>query len=397
MPGAPREIHLFVLWPNALASRDEILTDLAREFVIREVVEVHWTIERFGENLERLYSTKLPPSSGKMRHCGVGPFLAVVVEDERPAYAERRTTSGSMASVNARTFDARARYRSWTGGGHRVHSTLTLPEADRDLFLVLGRRVMSYAAGIGEAWDGTVRTHEEDVVGTGGSWSAHDLFDALDVATDYVVASSADALTRVADESDADETPPGCGGVPTILVGDIWEAHFVTQGKARGRHFTYARVRASVEGRPVVLHLRQMGSGYLDASWEVAIARGASRDAEGGRVAAPVDRFYVRLYESLVHGLLLGEGELVAVAELARAEGLPAGDYRNAAFARGVLDRHLAAHGYTYAVPVDRPADVAPRRTTETLSRITQRGLRPGRRLWSRAHRMIHGLTRRGC
>ncbi len=135
------EIHVFVLWSNALGQEERILRDISDEFVVRDVRRVSWPAAEFSWNLTRFYGGTLPPRAEKERHCGTDPFLVVVVEDPEPSYAPRRTPKGV---VNARTFDAKQRHRRWTGGGHRIHASLDPTEAEHDLFLLLGRRTAEY-------------------------------------------------------------------------------------------------------------------------------------------------------------------------------------------------------------------------------------------------------------
>ena len=72
-----------------------------------------------------------------MRHCGTGDFLLVVLEDPTPEYGMRETSSGPRR-VNVRLFDKKQEYRRWTGGGHRIHTSDTSYETDKDLTLLLG-------------------------------------------------------------------------------------------------------------------------------------------------------------------------------------------------------------------------------------------------------------------
>jgi peptidoglycan/xylan/chitin deacetylase (PgdA/CDA1 family) len=96
-------------------------------------------------------------------------------------------------------FDAKQRYRSWTGGGHRIHASVDPVEAEHDLFLLLGRRAEDYLQVEGR-WTGEVR-EVQDLAGTGGWRDLDELMTAIGVATRSQrvppVASSTPALRMV--------------------------------------------------------------------------------------------------------------------------------------------------------------------------------------------------------
>src|SRR5712691_7651985 len=204
------EVHAFLLWSNALPRVDHILADIASHFTILDVASVEWRREHFASNLTRFYGQILPSGSEKEVHCGIDPFLVVTVADARPAYGLRRTTRGKQF-LNTRTFDAKTRYRRWTGGGHRVHATVNRREADKDLFLLLGQRTEAYKREPRHEWDRTITTEQRDLLGASGWRSRSELLTALQVVTGYVA-------LRDPGISAAEETPL------ELLVGDLWWA-----------------------------------------------------------------------------------------------------------------------------------------------------------------------------
>ncbi|MGY1735363.1 hypothetical protein [Geodermatophilus sp. SYSU D00684] len=172
------EVHVFAIWSEARVLEERILEDLAGTFTVLEVVEVSWTPgETFARNLTRMYGDALPPGSDKEVHCGSGPFLLVVVRDDRPRHRLRRTTRGP-ALLNSTVFDARARYREWTGGGYRVHASDSAAEAARNLALLLGRRVSDVPGH--DPRTGVVHSRAGDPVGTHGWESVDQLVLALE-------------------------------------------------------------------------------------------------------------------------------------------------------------------------------------------------------------------------
>jgi hypothetical protein len=173
------EVHLFVVWSEARHAEAEIVADIARHFRVLDLVEVTWSPEAFAQNLRCMYGTALPRNSPKERHSGTGPFLVVVVEDERPRRRLRRFKR-RWRKVNANVIDARRRYRALTNGGYRVHASENEREANRDLVLLFGRRADEFRAC--DASEGR-RQHQADIIGTHGWLDARQLLLALEVTS----------------------------------------------------------------------------------------------------------------------------------------------------------------------------------------------------------------------
>jgi len=217
------------------------MRDISSEFVVRDVRRVSWPLPEFSWNLTRLYGGTLPPRAEKERHCGTDPFLVVVVEDPEPTYAPRRTPKGV---VNARTFDAKQRHRSWTGGGHRIHASLDPIEAEHDLFLLLGRRTDDYRSP-SAAWNGEIVAGPEGPVGARGWESVAELRTAIEVATPYVLLAEGEKELEV-------------------LVEDLSRAALTANIPAA--EIGSARHEILVAGRPFALVLRSAGDGTLEQS-----------------------------------------------------------------------------------------------------------------------------------
>ena len=279
------ETHAFLLWPYALPRHEEILADIATRFTILDVWRVRWRDDLFSKNLSRFYSSRLPSGSDKEHHCGRGSFLLVVVRDEAPRYASRRTLKGSRM-VDARMFDARADYRRWTGGGHRVHATVTPEETAHDLFLLLGSEADAYGPSTAP-WTGEIRDWSRDLLGATGWKDRSELFRALRVTTTCVsLTPLADAGTRV-----------------VLLTASLWDALMVANGRSlpdagRGGFLHEAKIG----GPQLTLELVPMYAGYLDPAWEELLAATALESDWGPPVASPEDRFYAALYGQLVRG-----------------------------------------------------------------------------------------------
>jgi hypothetical protein len=279
MPSA--ELHLILLWHNALDQADRIILDAQQHFTVCDVLRIHWSPERFSRNLTKFYDDDLPEGSDKERHCGVGEFLLIVVEDGSPVHARRPVSRGGRERVSTRMHAAKTRYREWTGGGHRVHTSLDSREFARDSFLLLGRGAERYRLGALPPWDGSISDVHADLVGTDGWDDVQQLARALELTGPFVV------LDRTADGM-------------AILVEDFWSATVMATG-AKPLEERFGRHELSVAGRPCVLELHQAGGGHLDPDWQFDMLARCEWDAEGLPVLSPGDRAHYLLYRRLFH------------------------------------------------------------------------------------------------
>jgi hypothetical protein len=152
------EPHLFVVWHDAMPKLEMILQDVEKQFpTVLAIGEFVWGDEgpdsdgqktrvpaeelkdRFLMNLWRLYSGKggwyKTGMKVKVKQCGRGPFVAVVVLDATPVYATEKTAHGSDV-VNTKMNKNKMKYRRIAGGGFRVHGTFNPQEALHDITLL---------------------------------------------------------------------------------------------------------------------------------------------------------------------------------------------------------------------------------------------------------------------
>ena len=84
-----KELHLMIIWKNALDKQNEILKDLEENFKVRNKYFISWSNKNYSTNLSRFYGTSLPDGCGKEEHCGRGKFLLIILEDDNPKYESR--------------------------------------------------------------------------------------------------------------------------------------------------------------------------------------------------------------------------------------------------------------------------------------------------------------------
>ena len=144
---AEPELHLFVLWEKARFREKRILSDMARELEIVCVREQRFTDEPML-SYRRFYGPALPDARRKLRSCGAGPFLVVVVRDPAPAYGTCTVDGCEYRNVDVRLVKLKRRYRNWTHRRHRVHGTTTRGEFARDVLMLTGHTAEEWARGV---------------------------------------------------------------------------------------------------------------------------------------------------------------------------------------------------------------------------------------------------------
>ncbi len=178
-----KELHLFIIWERGRYKETDILHDIKSHFQIVKCYDILWSDECVSDNFTRFYGTNLPKGSDKEKECGTGRFLLVIVYDENPQYEIRHTSKGD-AVVNVNMFDAKSKYRSWTGGGHKIHATNSPKETNHDLTLLLGINIADF---IKNEPTFIIESIERDIVGAKGWKSLSELFYVLNNTVNYVV------------------------------------------------------------------------------------------------------------------------------------------------------------------------------------------------------------------
>ncbi len=329
---AEPELHLLVLWEKARVEEARILADVARHVEIVARMELAWPgdpVDCFG----RFYGAKLAEAAGKVKICGGGPFLLVVVRDRRPRYGWRETSRGGER-VNLRLFAMKARYRAWTGGGHRVHTTNSPAETRRDLFLLTGRSV--------DEWVSDGPTARPTVLPGHDGWpSLRDLFKCLGETMPYVVLRNSEMLPDAFD--------PSLHGDIDLLVPDASECAGLLGARKVFPEAWRVHYEVTVAGRPVRFDFRFVGDGYYDERWERKMIKSGVL-AGGVRRPAPEDAFYALVYHALFQKRVVASDYEEKARTLARAAGLPGESFEDWL---DLLEDFLARNRYAVTKPVD--------------------------------------------
>ena len=326
------ECHLIVLWNRARREERRICDDLAQRVKVLASVELAWPINAEAA-FRQFYGVKLKTARGKVRECGAGPFKVLVVRMENPVYEDRNTSRG-IERVNVTMFDLKMKYRSWTGGGHKIHATNSVQETRRDILLLTGHTL--------EEWEVGIPADCSPLPGVRGWRDLQEVFRVLDETEHYVVLRNSEMLP---------------GGFDPSLHGDI---DFLVENRdevadllrARKVHADPRRVHYEimVAGRPIRIDLRFVGDGYYCEQWERDILERRRLTASGVWIPAATDGFYSLVYHALYQKLRIATDYRAKAAALAREAGFPGDSFEDWL---PLLEDFLRDRGYPVTKPID--------------------------------------------
>lgn len=275
------ETHIFILWSKAMILNQRILDDISLHFDVEIVKEISWKKTKFANNIARFYGLTPLESLMKVKHCGDDSFLCIIIKDRNPSYEPRETSSG-VRVVNTRTFDAKIKYRRWTGGGHKIHASDDSKEALLQLELLFGDWKLATAKETNALKKAGSCT---SLIGTDGWDSFEELFRALNRGGKYVVLRNFNSIERQIDAIHPDVD---------LLVENKNEAVRILNCTSTTNKVYRSQYAVKVSGREIFFDLRSPGDNYYDINWSSDILE--TRVAYGG--------FYVPNANQLLHTLL---------------------------------------------------------------------------------------------
>lgn len=376
------ELHLLVLWEKARAQQQRILEDLRQNLTILQAYEIHWTPERVASNFSRFYGVKLGSHSFKEKECGGGPFLLLVVRDEKPQYTCVETSRGHE-TVNITLFDLKTKYRAWTQGNSKIHATNSPEETNHDAALMLGKNYADLEASLPEAWDGNIISLHRDITGAGGWADFSELFYTLNATINYVVMRNEEVLPeqfRSAEHGDID-----------LLTDDAPNLALLTEAVPAFPEPYRVHHMVRVAGQDIAFAIRYVGDDFYCRPFEESILEHRELNAKGIYTPDAEHAFYGLVYHALIHHRS-SAAEYLGKARLAY-ERLGTADAEDAAAYAGDFDRYFALlkrymkeKGYPFVRPQDKSVYYAEkivqepdttRRLQRALAVCRVRSLRP--------------------
>lgn len=319
------EIHLFIIWSKGLFKQREIISDIKRSFDILYITSINWNKDNFAKNLSRLYGQNLPKDSNKERHCGNDVFSCIVVRDNNPIYKSRKTSKGYRV-VNINLFDAKQLYRSWTGGGHKIHATDNVKETKFQIMLLLGISY-NYCLEIKDKKRMIYPYRHDTLIGEHGWESIESLFAALNATFQYVILRNFEILD---DELNCEHPDID------LLVDDIIGVSNLLNAKKSSSKKDRVQYHVFIAGKRINFDLRFVGDNYYCRSWQEQMLSNRIKERYYYRPNLK-DHYYSLLLHALFHKPTLREDYKEKLLNL-KKDFNPNLNYSNIAFSNDLLD-----------------------------------------------------------
>lgn len=332
------EVHLFIVWEKARFVQEKILGDIAEHFTILKQYEFTWTPKFVSSNIVRFCGTRLGNNlQYKIDSCGVGEFLVVIVRDDNPVYENRKTFHG-YADVNIKMFEAKQRYRKWTGGGVRVHATDSLVETNHDLTLLIGKNVDDFLK-TNNSPEKVEKLHK-DLEGANGWNSIQQLFYVLNNTVRYAVMRGYGELTTgdFIDHGDTD-----------IITDDYDNLWLIVNSPKKYAHLVKPKANVQIGDNSYLLDIwncGQSGYNYFDPIWARKMLDSAI-EWNGMKILNPENDFYCLLYHCLTNKGYIADDYLKKLLRYKQEFAIEESDWNM------ILVRFLKENRYEVIRPID--------------------------------------------
>ena len=342
-------LHILVIWSKGLDYKEEILTDLRKNFDILKVFNCHWDKDKFLQNYMVFYAHSqyhLDSSSfrsllqNKVNHCGDEDFTVIVLRDDNPHF-ENRSTSSGIRMVNTRIFDKKTHYRALTGGGHKIHSSDDAWETNHDLTLMFGLNTEDFCRHY--TLDGGEANISQNCQGVGGYNSIQHFFYVLNNTIRYVVMRNHECIPH-------QYTVEGHGDIDLLCDNKNWMAYLtaarpVFEESYRVYHIIY------IGGVEVPFDFRYIGDNYYDKPWEEDILQTRVLTRNLFYTPNSENQYYSLLYHAYIQKWQIKEDYLPKLKMYAEAIGQLFNSDSSTTIHQ--LDTFLRAHHYEYIKPND--------------------------------------------
>lgn len=284
-------LYVFIIWEKSRGQTQNILDDLKKKFVIREIFEVEWNKENFLDNLKRFYGQSLSDAEEKAKVCGIGSFLVIVISDSNPDLREPSKSKFSLEKdyVNLNVFESKERYRKWVGKEFSVHSSISKNETNHNLTLLFGKNAYDFERELPKEWDGSMKKLKSDLVGQKGWSNMEELLYIMNGTVDYVILRNFENMPEKFDYNDVD-----------ILADDEKLAYIVNKDFSPLTD-NPRTIRFEVGNKKIVFNPNYVGDHYYDDKWERDILKNRTLHPNGFYIPCKMDYFYTLLYHVTFH------------------------------------------------------------------------------------------------
>ncbi|MFV0224107.1 hypothetical protein OBJ96_03215 [Empedobacter falsenii] len=252
----------FALWKSARPFRDKIRKELSEKFQILLETEIEWSEANFHQNAERLYEVPMfsehkgfDGESSHGKKIGDRKFILFILKDENPDYTYAKSVSGKNELSNLNFVKAKYKFRDWiqedTGNKYGVHSTNNIYEFFYQVPLLLGIDIFKQLLN-GETLQ--IDKLSKDLEGANGWKNWDEVFEILNITTNYLVLRGFEMLPTDNPEKDLD------------VITDNYQKFASALGAIQKKKQPY-KGYISVNNESISLDIRFVGDNYYNTAW----------------------------------------------------------------------------------------------------------------------------------
>ena len=339
------DLNIFIIWSNAKFKEKEIIADLSFVFEIVELAEIYWSKKNIDDNFHRLYG--IAPNnniSGKRIEVGSGSFIAIVVKDKSPVYLYREDASKNNKIVNVNVVDKKQLYREWVGGNYLIHSSDNLKEFFTNSPLLFGKdKTLEFCT---EYCDSTVlKKINKDLIGSNGWSSSKELFDVLNLSTQYVVLRGSENIEKNISSQSGDVD---------VLCSNVSE--FTAVANAVNLWSSDNFFHVEIDNKKILFDIRSTDDNYFDKKWSDKIIRDRVISESNIFIPRVDDYFFSHLYHAYIHKPYFFDKYIDRLSGLSSKIGII--DFKekmliNKKYGLYLLKGYLLANKYSATIPRD--------------------------------------------
>lgn len=342
------DYSLFIVWDDGKGFIADIRKDLGERFNILLDVRVHWDKSNFIKNACRLYEIPInntdKVNTTILEKIGKPEFHLFIIQDNKPSYTYLPSVSGKVELSNTAVVQAKYKYRLWvkekTGKSFAIHSTNNISEFYFQAPLLLGLELYTKTIK-GET--GPIDTLHKDLEGSEGWGSYKELFDILNITSNYLVQRSFETLPTKNEELDID------------FLTDNYQRLASAIGSDQNNKYPY-KGKAIIENEEISIDMRYVGDNYYNTIWaERMLSRRTS--CNGVFVPRIDDFFFSLLFHCKVQKPSVKEKYIPQLSDIAKllkfnwfSESLLKDDRQVA----DILNGYYRSEGYFFEQPIDR-------------------------------------------
>lgn len=340
-----KDLQLLIIWSKARKKENKIIEDLNKNFHILGCFDISWSEKYIDDNFHRLYDVSPTGGiAGKRSEVGDESFIVIVLEDKNPVYEYRSDASGRLKIVNSNIVDKKNLYRNWVGGSYMIHSTDNLNEFFNNSILFFGKKKTFDFSSQKNKYN-KVEEVKSDLVGASGWKDTNELFEILNLSTQYVVLRGCDNIERNVTELTGDID---------ILCSNIGE--FTAVANARNIWNSKNFFHVKISGNEILFDIRYIGDDYFDKTWQEEIINNRVLTKNNIYIPQIDDYFFSHLYHAYIHKPFFYEKYSERLDDLAKKINII--DFKNnilkdKQYGLKILKGYLLAKQYNVTIPKD--------------------------------------------